>query len=279
VPIDFGSDLGTGGEEGGGGGTTIDTSTIQTSPQSILDLTRENVPLMVDLVAGLMGRPDDPATRHKALLYLDRAADRLNMRGVLLYKITEVSYTDFTDGQQSLDLPINWGWPADSAAVYDPDDNLIGKLHWVQWDNLRYSVNDPASNAGVPKRIAFRHQGDAKLFVSPPIDPDSIGSLIVPYMQRCERPSDSEDIVITPETREALITGGEAFATRYRYAKYPNIWRPMMEEFDRCVEGAIIASQRWLNAAQLSIYPDFGQGVPPNNINPDGATIPWVRLE
>ena len=72
---------------------------------------------MVGEVADLVGGSDDPEIKAKALKLLDRAADRLNLAGIYLYRRKTVTYDqngsgdlDLTNGDTSLNLPSDWAW-------------------------------------------------------------------------------------------------------------------------------------------------------------------------
>lgn len=225
---------------------------VQTVPDSASNL--QPVDVMIDLVAAIIGGQDDPDARTLALRCLDRAADRMNMAGVFGFRHAEASYTTFTAAQETLVAPDDWAFPCDPAAVYDSAGNVIQVLEWKLWDVFRQAGS---SATGRPEILSQASERDLTIYVAPKIDPAAVYQIRLSYLARVQRPSEATTLYLLPETREALITGGEAFITRSHYLKYPNIWSPMFVDFDRTIRGAIAASLRWTEATRMAAIPDI----------------------
>jgi len=228
---------------------------LQTAPLSNLDSVLQPVDAMIGEVASLVGGEEDPLTRAKALVLLDRAADRMNMAGVFMFARKIATYDSLTASQATLDLPADWGWPTDPADVYDTSGNLIKRLEWKTWDIFK--AVSISSHDGVPSLISMLSTIDGSAYIFPHIDVGSVGSIQLNYWMRVQRPSEHAEISILPEAREAMITTANFLMAQYRYLKYPNIWRPMQEDAFNTIEGAKAASNRWLGTTHPAAYPDL----------------------
>ncbi len=242
------------------------TTPLQVPPETSLDSNLQTVDVMVDEVASLIGGQLNAATRDRALRFLDRAADRINMAGTFLYRRAEVTY-DSGDAEWVADadqfvLPADWGWPTDAAYSFDPDGTKITRIEWQPWDLFR-SLGVDDDTTGAPKYASLRSEKDAvALFIWPKLDVGETGKMIFTYIARVQRPSEVSSLIILQETREALISGGEYFAARWRYLKQPNVWRPLYKEFLDTIDGAKAAANRNLQANHMSIYPEESGSLP-----------------
>jgi hypothetical protein len=215
---------------------------------------------MVDQVAGLIGGKTNPNTRDKAIQALDRAADRLNSFGIFLYRLKEETYDSLTADQQTLDKPSDWGWPTHTAGAYDSDGDIVARITWVQWDEYRGMVSGD-DTLGTPVYLSLRGLEDG-IYLWPYVDTDEVASIRIPYYARVQRPSEASEIALLPETREALIAGGEFLVMKARYAKLPNVWQPYRMDFERAATAALGASKRWLTAAYQAAYPELAGSLP-----------------
>lgn len=212
---------------------------------------------MVSEVASLIGGEGDPNVKAKALKSLDRAADRMNMAGLYLFRRKEVNYQTAAAGgsgttllendDQTLPTPSDWGWPERSVVAIDSNSNRLKQLFWQPWETFRLiSAQDTTSASGIPEFISIRNELEALLHFWPPIDTDSVAEIIVPYYARILRPSEVSDsnLFASNEVIEALITGGEAFMMRFRHKNQPQQWLPFWNDFKDAITMAKGASHR-----------------------------------
>lgn len=236
------------------------------------DFVPQGTALMVDEVARLVGAPDDPELRTAALVALDRAADRMNMAGIYLYRRTAQTYT-FTSlqaGQSTLPLPDTWGWPVGSVTILDQAGVLIRECDWVEWEVYRRQAKDPL-NQGVPTWFSILSEFDGNAYFYPTLDPTQVGSIVLTYCARIQRPSEASNDVLyfTPETRECLISGGQFLIMQHRYAGQPGVWVPYKQDFDMNIKRAKGSAARQLNGARRQIRVDpVGR--------PSAWEVPWL---
>lgn len=225
-------------------------------PESSLDRLRVTADWMVDHVAGMIGASDDPDDRDIALSMLDRAADHLNLSGIFLYRQKTKTYSSLTEGQETLELPSDWAWPEDPVLTLDSDNETTGKVQWVRWSTLEELIDRTAKN-GVPSYIAVRSQFDDTAKIFPFIDASDVSRIDMAYVARIPHPSEEEELHITPETREALTMGGEAYFMRRRYKDKPNIWRPFWAGFLDAITKAKAAAHRYQQTVNVYAQPDI----------------------
>ncbi len=245
---------------------------VHTPPLSVNDPAVEAVDSMIGEVASLIGGSQDPQARAKALTCLDRAADRMNMAGIYLFRRKEVEYQTaalggsgdllLTTGDTTLTKPADWGFPSEPIILYNAGQEIVKRAEWKAWDLFRGLIRDIDTN-GIPSFFSMRSELEDEIFIWPYVDTDDVSQIRISYVARIQRPSETSSIVLQPETREALITGGSYFITQYRYLKYPNIWRPMEDEFRKAIAGALSAAKRQLDAEQWTIAPDLDGQIPP----------------
>ena len=109
----------------------------------------------------------------------------------------------------------------------------------------------------LPRYASLRSVSDEQFHLYPAPDSSEVTTMKVAYAARVQRVSEASSIVLIPEAREALITGGEFFMMRLRYAKYPNVWGQFQRDFLSAIDGARAAANRHLAAANMTIFPDF----------------------
>lgn len=233
---------------------------LQVAPESLLSVTFQPVEIMIDEVAGLVGGTEEPDTRNKAILALDRAADWINMSGIFMYTRKELSVTSFTADQQTLDRPADWGWPDEGARVYDPDGDLLDPLEWLDWDAFQQQIE--VSDSSVPEWLSMRSDLNDNISVYPYIDNTQIGEIVVPYLTRITRISENNEVLVTPETRESLICGGEAYIMRRKYKNTPNIWTPFWRQFTNSITLAKGAADRYRQVVHTGARPDESGRLP-----------------
>jgi hypothetical protein len=182
----------------------------------------------------------------------------MNAVGSFLFRQKEASFTGFTAGQATLTKPSDWAWPIDPAYCYDSGGNILSRIEWKTWDIFEGTLRF-ASNVGRPAYASLRSPLDDDIYVSPVIGAADLSSIKMSYLARLQRPSEATGatIKLTPEAREALIRGGEAYLMRLRYAKYPNIWGPFWAQFEKAISTAQAADRRWLAAAHPSAQPEM----------------------
>jgi hypothetical protein len=242
--------------------------------------TIQTVDGMVGEVAGLVGGKDDPEVKAKAIKLLDRAADRLNLAGVYLYRRKIVTYDqagsgdlDLTNGDTSLTLPSDWAWPEKDAYALNSDGDAVGKLTWVGWDVYQaYALRDTTNAEGIPTLISIRNELDALAYVWPPIKTGNsdVDTLQVTYFARLLRPSEVTDsnLYATQETAEALISMGQALMMQFRHKNQPSLWIPFAKEAKEVFRQAKAAAHRnqqvldtWAYIAEIG-YEKEGEGFP-----------------
>ncbi len=210
---------------------------------------------MVGEVADLVGGSEDPEVRSKAIKLLDRAADRLNLSGVFLYRRKVVEYDqngtgdlDLTEGDTTITLPSDWGWPEKGVFALDSNGDKHKEIMWLSWETFTELTGNTSGASGIPEAISIRNEIENLAHVWPPIktaDGD-VDRLQVPYFARILRPSEVSDanLLASKETIEALITGGEALMMRFRHKNQPQIWIPFMNDFKVAAHQAKAAAHR-----------------------------------
>lgn len=222
--------------------------------------TLQPVETLIDIVASLVGAQGDATGRAKALECLDRAADRMNMAGIFLFRQKEATFTsgsDFAQAADTITMPTDWGWPIDPIILRHANGDISGRGEWKSWDVWR-QLQAGANDTAMPAYFAIRNELDGTIYMAPKANLADIGSITLSYIARIQRPSEATNasLALIPEAREALLAGGMALITQYRYLKYSNIWQPMMIDFKLMIEGARAATKRWLNATHPTAYPD-----------------------
>lgn len=221
-----------------------------------------NVELMVQEVADLVGGSGDVDVREKAMRLLDRAADRMNGAGVYLFRKKEATFGTspaFTANQSTLSLPSDWAWATDPGMAYDSNGNCIQILEWKPWEIYRMNLQTTASNiTSVPCFLSIMNELDATAYLYPYIDTAKVATIKLTYFARILRLSEVTDgnVYLSPEARECLIAGGQAMMIRQRYMTKPAIWEPMMNDFDRMIQLAKSAAFRNQQAEHISIRVD-----------------------
>jgi hypothetical protein len=254
----------------------------------ITDPTVQPIDDLIGEVAGLIGRDSDPNVRARALRALDRAADRLNMAGVYLYRQKDQEYPDanlggaFTDAQATLTLPTDWGWAENPARVYDDQGTLVGAPEWVAWDVYqRHAVASTTNAKGVPELLSILSELDESVSLYPSIDTSAVTTITLSYYARLLRPSDAtgdSNLYATQETFEALQSGGEAFIMRFRYKDDPRKWKPFMDDFRDTLRGAKAAAARREEAFYGFARPAPGEFESSDSIAPNSTRTAFIRL-
>lgn len=217
---------------------------------------RQPIDAMVGEVAGLVGGDDSPSAQAKALAFLDRAADTMNAAGVYLFRLKEEPYTP-SSGATTINLPTDWGWPTDPFTLYDSASRVKGMVEWVPWEYFRAAAQDTSRN-GVPSIASVKSEHDDTASIHPPVDTAQVSTMKVCYYARVQRPSEVEEIYLTPETREALIAGGEFYMMRYRYKHQANVWMPFERLFLHAIDRAKGAAARRQGTYHNFAAPDDG---------------------
>jgi hypothetical protein len=207
---------------------------------------------MIGEVASLIGADEDPTLHTKALSYLNRAADRMNAKGVYFYRLKSYEYTSFTEGQGTLDLPYDWAWPEGRPTVYKSgsDQSLWGHMEWLSYDSFlsHKEVEDStsASGQGRPQWIALKSEADDEALIYPRISSSNKqpSKIVLPYFARVQRPSEADVLYLTPEMREAMVAMAEALIMRYKFSGQPNIWIPFMKDAEDRIQEAKAAARR-----------------------------------
>jgi hypothetical protein len=161
------------------------------------------------------------------------------------------------------------------AGVYHSDGTLLARLEWKTWDIYK-GLTGPTDSVGTPVILSQKGIEDG-LQVFPAIDPAAFTTIKIPYYARIRRPSEASELLMLPETREALIAGGEFMVMRFRYAKFPNIWGSFRDDFERTCEAAIGASKRWLGAAHMAAYPEEAGSLPSGATPLNPGTV-YIRI-
>jgi len=214
---------------------------------------------MLQEVADLIGGAGDPDIREKAILMLDRAADRMNASGVYLFRRKENVFTSFTSGQSTLTVPSDWGWATDPMVVYDANGNATQVIEWKTWEIYRLLLQTTASNiTNVPSFASLLNELDGLIYLYPYIDPAKVATIKSTYFARIVHISEVSDgnVYLTPESRECLITGGQAMMMRQRFMTKPAIWAPMMMDFEKLILLAKSAAFRQQQSEHIAARPD-----------------------
>ena len=117
--------------------------------------------------------------------------------------------------------------------VNDLDGVQAAASDWVEWDTYQKVAIDPTCT-GLPTWFSVLNEFDAKAYFYPGVDLTTVGSIVLTYCARIQRPSEAADdqLYFTPETRECLISGGQFLIMQHRYAGQPGIWAPYKGDFD-----------------------------------------------
>ena len=228
-------------------------------PPTTLPSAAQAVDRMIGEVAALVGGDDDLDIRTKALAFLDRAVDRLNMKGIWLVQRTENAYSALTNGQQTLAFPSDWGFPDDRSFAYNADNQLIKVIEWRAWEHFRGFISDTDStHYSVPDYLSIKSDlSESLIYVWPFIDTSKVSKIIVPYFKRIQTLSEATSFSATNEIREALISYAEYLIMRYRYKDKPAIWLPFERDADRVADKAMKAARRMEMGIHVSAVPDF----------------------
>ena len=210
-------------------------------PQTILDRNVLSVDKLIDQLGGLFGQPEDPEIRQICRDCLDEAATRMNAAGIWLFNKKEWSAVGLTQGQTIIELPADWGWALDRPQVYDADGKLSAQIEWVGWENFRERAKDAV---GKPEFASILSELDRVVHVYPAIDVAKVGSVSFSYVTRLGTPSASNDLLMTEEAREALLTGARYFLMQYRYKDKPAVVQPYQQDFNTILRAAKYASGR-----------------------------------
>jgi len=251
---------------------------IHLPPVSILDISSQPVDAMIDEVASMMGKAGDPEGRNRALSFLDRATDRLNMDGVFLYRRKDFEETNFTDGQFTLTLPADWGWPEPVGYSFNEDDPVAKNkvLEWKNWPDFS-GLSWNTGNTGIPEYCSIRSDFDGLLYLYPSINTAKVSKLQFPYIARLQKPSEADTIYMQSETREALISLATALAVQFRYIDKPNIWGPMMAEAMMVARKAKGAARRFESSLHITAYPDETGRLRPGDTQTSPGSV-YLRL-
>lgn len=217
---------------------------------------------LVEIVAQAAGGSGDPEIRSLALVCLDRAADKMNMSGIFAFRQKDATYTtsdgSLTNGQSSLALPADWAWPLRNPALYLASA-LVGQVEWTSFDRFREFWSDldtsDTSNYGTPAYLSIRSEIEELAYLWPFVSTADVDTIVVPYYARIQRLSEITDtqVYLTPEAREALVAGGEAYMLRHVHMHEPQIWQPVWQQFLNTITQAKGASKR-RNSASLASW-------------------------
>ena len=246
-------------------------------PESVLYTSKQPIDVMIGEVAALIGGDDDPVAQERALAALDRAADRLNMSGLFLFRLGAEVEDAPTASQSTISIPSDWGWPTDPSYASRADGTIINHIEWLAWDQFQQTKGG-SSDAAVPAFAAIQNEFDQVAHVYPAIDTDEVDSVTLAYFTRILRPSEAADLYMTPETREALITGGQFFVLQFRYKDKPAIWQPYFKQFEITIQGARGAASRRQNAQHTWARPDESGHVGANTANVSPSRPVYLRL-
>lgn len=218
---------------------------------------------MVDEVAAVVGATTDPDLRRRALFALDRAAARLNMEGVFLYRTKEANFSlssgavnALSSGGYGITLPTDWGWPVQAPGeVFTSAGANIGQCQWIPYDRYWAYRDSLGSSAGIPAVITIKSDLERSAYIAPKVG-GSTYNMRVQYRARVQRPSETQDIQLTEEAREALITGGIAFMIQFMHNDKPNLWAPYFEDFTRAARMAKATASRQIAAYSYLFAPE-----------------------
>ena len=214
----------------------------------------EPVDALISEVASLTGQPDDAAVREEALSALVRAAARMNAAGIWLAARTVGAWTvaaspssdsEYADGAESLTLPSDWAWPALGALLYDSSGNVAGSPTWESWHVYRsYTTRNTSSQAGTPEILCIRSPEEQTVYLWPPVDGEAITRIELPYYRRIATFTSQDTLFLSPESREALIAGGEYFVMKRRHKTNPAVLAAFFQDFQVALRGAKAADER-----------------------------------
>ena len=244
----------------------------QLVPETVLG-SLQPVDAMIGMVASLIGGQDDPEFRAMALSYLDRASDRMNSAGIYLHARKEQVYTlaggDYSAGSRYVTPPTDFAWPtfgADRGRCLDSSGKALSVLEWLPWGRFRLEDEiDSSTKTGSPLWVSYLNEFDDRLYLTPGPDAE-VATIRLPYFARIQAPSEVLDaqLLLMPEVREALVTGGEFFMIRYRHADAPAIWVPFRNDFETAIRRARGAAARQAGAFSTLCVPDeIGQVLTP----------------
>jgi len=225
------------------------------------------IDFIINESSALIGGERSPRARDRALRFVDRAAARLNLAGVYMYRRKEFDYTTsstpaFTDGATELTMPSDFAWPVDPFLVLGLDGETLNRVEWLPWEVFRALNLQNVQNSFVNyASINGGEANDRTIYVYPPIDADKTGTLRVTYFTRVPKPSllmgtDAENLAMSEETLEALLTGTEYFVMRHRFKHNPQAVLPYLKEFDRVVTQAKGAAARIQDPLHVWARPD-----------------------
>ncbi len=215
----------------------------------------QSVDFMIDQVARIVGAPDDPDAREQAIGFLDRAANWMNLSGLYMFRRIEIDYESFTLGDTTVEQPTDWGWPDDIIRLYDSNGALLGVGEWLDWDTFKSAVETQNTNS-VPAYFSIRSEMDGLIHFHLPIDTTKVAKITIPYFARMQKPSEASELLITPESQEALICGAEAFFVRHRYIHRRETWTPVWDMFLKAITMAKGASWRYRQVVHSNAEPD-----------------------
>lgn len=219
-----------------------------------VSLELQPIDALVNTVAGLIGEPGDPDGRTAAMGYLQEAVDQLNAGGVLLFSRKELTVTNLVAGQNSFDLPDDWGWPEQqSAYALNVEGNQVEKLTWLPWEVYR---DLGAVAASTPSYLSIMSDVDQTAFIHPPVDIDKVASLRIPYLTRIPDLASSTQLRLSPEARHALRSWGKAFAMQDTYKDKPAIYVPFFTQAKDATRAAWGADCRRMGAEYVAFAPD-----------------------
>jgi hypothetical protein len=214
---------------------------------------------------------------------LDRATARLNAGGIFLYRKKTKSFllsdSDFANGDSTLDLPADFAWPVDPFSLYDSAGNLIHMVEWAAWEKF-IGAKSTLSTTSIPSFASLRSETDSALQIWPSIKTDQISRIDVTYFARVQKPSQvlNAEISMTPETQEALITGGQALIMQYRYKDRPQIWRFWAEEANVQFRKAKSAAHRLQQSFHMQATPDEAGRYGNSPFFPAGGATAFIGL-
>lgn len=230
--------------------------------------TAQSVERLVDEICSVVGAPYDPEIRDKALKCLDRVATRLNVAGIYLQNLKEHK-VGLTKNQNyvSISGASNYGWPYGAPYVVATSSccaasATVGYLRWQPWERFKLLDDNMATEKTTTKWESPLYCSiqsevfDKKLYLYKV--PCSSSSLAVhmPYFSKVQRPSEESTLTVSDEVYEALQSGAEAMLMRFKYASQPNVWQPMMQDFELILARLKAAASRLhTEGANLTIQP------------------------
>jgi len=232
---------------------------IQLQPASLAGTTHP-IDKMITHVARIFGAEDDPEARANALDDLDRAAARLDMKGVYFFgrrmKEYSIAAADIADGDTTFDFPDDFAWPTDQCTAENASGDVVSFPTWMSWEAFK-RLGNQSSRSGAPEVLSYANELgsttspesaiDGKIHVFPAFEVNDFDKLSIAYFARTPKPSevfDAENIRMLPEAREAMLDMALALATQTRHLTKPNIWLPRIEAADKLILKAKAAAQR-----------------------------------